>query len=117
VQTVHAVCCNGGAVYVMTADGITPRDIKQGSLGNCWLLSGLACIAQSFPELIESRFVAPRDPETGKPTISTSGRYRIQLWDMRKNTWADIVIDDMWVLHWVHPTAMSCQVLHAVNFT
>ena len=76
-------------------DGITPTDINQGGLGNCWLLGGLACIARRFPELIESRFTAPRDPETGKPTISTTGRYIIQLWDLQKKTWVDIVIDDL----------------------
>jgi hypothetical protein len=59
------------------------------------MLGGLACIAQRFPELIERRFVSPRDPETGKPTISAAGRYIIQLWDMRKDAWVDIVIDDL----------------------
>jgi hypothetical protein len=34
------------------SDGISATDIKQGSLGDCYLLSAMSVIAHSRPELI-----------------------------------------------------------------
>jgi calpain-11 len=79
--------------YPALADGITPDDINQGLLGDCWLLGGFACLARSCPDLIKQRFVSPIS-DSGEPVISRSGCYVIQLWDMVKEEWLDIVIDD-----------------------
>ena len=51
-------------------------------------------MAQTCPQLIERRFAAPLDPETGAPVVSLSGKYVIQIWDLEKDRWEDIVIDD-----------------------
>lgn len=81
------MCC-------LCADGPRPQDIKQGSLGTCWLLSGFASVAAAVPEMIEQCFVSPLDPATGKPTISPTGRYVVQLWDVPSGKYRNIVIDD-----------------------
>jgi hypothetical protein len=54
---------------------------------------GLPACARSCPDLIKQRFVSPIS-ESGEPVISRSGCYVIQLWDMVKEEWLDIVIDD-----------------------
>jgi hypothetical protein len=79
----------------MLADGIREDDIKQGSLGNCWLLAAFASMARVAPHIIEERFVKPLDPNSGTATISQEGRYIVQLWDVPTRKWVNISIDDM----------------------
>jgi len=40
----------------MFLDGVTPRDVQQGVLGDCWLL-GAICAVATKPEIIEKLFV------------------------------------------------------------
>lgn len=74
-------------------DGVKPDDIAQGMIGNCWLVSAFACVAQACPELIEERFAAPRDAG-GRACLSKDGRYVVQLWCCRRKRWENVVIDD-----------------------
>jgi hypothetical protein len=51
-------------------------------------------MAQTCPQLIERRFAAPLDPQNGHPVINLFGKYIIQIWDLEKGKWDDIIIDD-----------------------
>ncbi|EFC41234.1 peptidase C2, calpain [Naegleria gruberi] len=63
-------------------DGIDARDIRQGSLGDCWLLSSLAAIAR-FPHLIAHLFV--------KANVAM-GQYTLRFfW---RNEWKYVTVDD-----------------------
>jgi len=41
-------------------ENIEPNDIKQGLLGDCWLMCSLSAVAE-FPVLIQSAFVGDED--------------------------------------------------------
>ncbi|KNC51799.1 calpain-B [Thecamonas trahens ATCC 50062] len=60
-----------GEIEVFQADGIKPSDIRQGSLGDCWLLSAFAIVAQ-YPERVQEIF------ETDEP--NEEGVYGVKLW-------------------------------------
>lgn len=64
-------------------DGISPEDINQGGLGDCWLCSSIACIAER-PQLIQRLFITKN--------INSFGIYQIQL--CRDGIWQSFVIDD-----------------------
>lgn len=63
----------------------SPHDIKQGSLGNCWLLSAFACLAE-YNGAIQKNFITS--------TCNIYGKYRIKLYDRRTKKWTVIVVDD-----------------------
>ena len=48
----------------MFAGGITPEDIKQGCLGNCYFLSAISALAE-FPQLIKRIFVTKKENHAG----------------------------------------------------
>lgn len=52
-------------------DEIEPNDIKQGMLGDCWLMCALASLAEQ-PDLVRRLFVTK--------TSNTAGMYRVRLW-------------------------------------
>ena len=58
------------------ADGIRPSDINQGGTGDCWLLSGIAALAE-HPERVESLFMDHKANPRGGP-------YRVKLFDIAK---------------------------------
>ncbi|GFR48950.1 hypothetical protein Agub_g10964 [Astrephomene gubernaculifera] len=66
-------------------DGVRTADINQGSVGDCWLLSSLACLA-SRPGAVEKLFLTPEYNE--------EGRYQLRLWDKQARRYSDIVVDD-----------------------
>ena len=67
-------------------DKIEADDVKQGGLGDCWLLSAIASCAEAHPEIIRRLFITQ--------FVEPCGVYRIRLYDVRKEKWVVIVIDD-----------------------
>lgn len=66
-------------------DKITPEDICQGSLGDCWLLAAFSCLAV-HDGAIQSRFITKEyDPR---------GKYKVRLFDVQEDKWKTIVVDD-----------------------
>ena len=66
-------------------DGMDPSDICQGVLGNCWLLSALASLANK-PSTIENVFVTRE--------FNPRGKYVLRLWDSPNNQFIHITVDD-----------------------
>eukprot|EP00945_MAST-04E_sp_MAST-4E-sp1_P004352 g4352.t1 len=74
----------GGHAHLFQ-DGVTPSDICQGMLGDCWLLSAIACMAE-FPGLIENLF--------SEKVFSHRGKYTIRLFNPSVNDFVHVTIDD-----------------------
>ncbi|GLC33565.1 hypothetical protein PLESTB_000088800 [Pleodorina starrii] len=66
-------------------DGVQATDINQGALGDCWLLSSLACLA-TRSGAVEKLFLTPEYNE--------EGRYQLRLWDKQNRRFKEIIIDD-----------------------
>ncbi len=64
-------------------DGIFPTDVKQGKLGDCWILSAISALAE-HPRLVK-RLILTKKP-------NEFGLYRVKLCKMSK--WKIIVLDD-----------------------
>ena len=62
-------------------------DVKQGALGDCWLIASIACIA-NFPEEVEALF-----GNVGA-SAAADGKYTVRLFDFRSNRVLDIVVDE-----------------------
>ena len=67
------------------ADGSEPADCIQGQLGDCWLLSAFACLAEDSRE-IEGLFV---DRE-----FNPRGRYSVRIYDAIHKKNVIITVDD-----------------------
>tara|TARA_B100000073_G_scaffold246377_1_gene206841 strand:+ start:10716 stop:12431 length:1716 start_codon:yes stop_codon:yes gene_type:complete len=65
---------------------VEPNDILQGGLGDCWLLSAIAALAE-FPYYFKEKIF-----KTDK--VSKNGKYDLQLFDISKNKWITVTIDD-----------------------
>ncbi|CAK9029372.1 Calpain-type cysteine protease DEK1 (Phytocalpain DEK1) (Protein DEFECTIVE KERNEL 1) (ZmDEK1) [Durusdinium trenchii] len=63
--------------------GISPNDIHQGQLGDCYFLSSLAVLAE-FPGLIKKLFAQDQQ--------SSKGSYGVRM--CLNGTWEDVVVDD-----------------------
>jgi calpain-15 len=66
-------------------DGITPSDVHQGGLGDCWLMSAIAAISE-FPEVIKHIFVTKR--------FTPYGKYTLQLFDAVEGQWEKVTVDN-----------------------
>jgi len=66
-------------------NGISPGDIAQGQLGDCWLLSAISVLAEK-PGQIELIFK--------EMTHSHWGTYHLKLWSGQEKKWETLVIDD-----------------------
>jgi len=64
---------------------IDPNDLEQGGLGDCWLISTFAALAE-FPNSIES-IVYPK-------AISPEGRYTVSLYDYQTRSIMPVAVDD-----------------------
>jgi hypothetical protein len=72
-------------------DEIHPCDLHQGALGDCWLISAIAALAE-FPDLVQNVFSTKMiDPE---------GRYSLNLYDFAQQSMVQIEIDDRLATSW-----------------
>lgn len=66
--------------------GVEPSDVHQGGLGDCWLMSSIAALAE-FPAVIKNLFITKR--------YSTYGKYTLRLFDCMKDKWVEVYVDDL----------------------
>ena len=66
-------------------NGIDPSDIGQGSLGDCWLLAAIACLAE-HPDALRKLFI---DRE-----INPRGYYKLRLFHAAREKWVTVGVDD-----------------------
>lgn len=67
----------------MIADSLAPEDIRQGSLGDCWLLSSMAVLTRR-PELLRRLLVTKR--------VNKEGVYALRLF--KEGRWTTVFVDD-----------------------
>jgi len=84
---------------------VDPSDIFQGSVGDCWLLSGISSVAE-FDGAIKRLFrktknlyKMPWDGRDGS-TTATGNTYTVTLWDLKTWREVDIVIDERLPAHY-----------------
>ncbi|CAH8434169.1 unnamed protein product [Heterobilharzia americana] len=73
------------------ADGVSRFDIKQGELGNCWVIAALASLSM-YPELFNQ--VVPSDQTFNKSSSKYPyvGMFWFRFWQF--GDWFDVVVDD-----------------------
>ncbi|XP_028998668.1 calpain-5-like [Betta splendens] len=73
-------------------DGISTRDLHQGSLGNCWMVAAISCLA-SEPSLWKKVIPDHMDQEWNpkRPDLY-AGIFHFRFW--RLGRWVDVVVDD-----------------------
>ncbi|XP_028330368.1 calpain-5 isoform X2 [Gouania willdenowi] len=73
-------------------DGISTRDLHQGSLGNCWMVAAISCLA-SEPSLWKKVIPDHMDQEWNpkRPDLY-AGIFHFRFW--RLGQWVDVVVDD-----------------------
>jgi calpain-15 len=64
-------------------DGISPLDIQQGGLGNCWFCCALSTLAE-HPEMIERIFISK--------DVNPTGIYRLRI--CKSGSWYQVTLDD-----------------------
>uniref|UniRef100_A0A8C9YCV4 Si:dkey-19b23.13 n=1 Tax=Sander lucioperca TaxID=283035 RepID=A0A8C9YCV4_SANLU len=73
-------------------DGISTRDLHQGSLGNCWMVAAISCLA-SEPSLWKKVIPDHVDQEWNpKHPDLYAGIFHFRFW--RLGRWMDVVVDD-----------------------
>jgi hypothetical protein len=81
----HAIDLEAGKKSALFEGKIESGDIVQGGVGDCWLISAIACMA-THPAAIRNIFL---DEE-----ITARGKYRLRLFDAVSKKWEVVVIDD-----------------------
>mmetsp|Transcript_33587 Transcript_33587/g.38165 ORF Transcript_33587/g.38165 Transcript_33587/m.38165 type:complete len:826 (+) Transcript_33587:44-2521(+) len=74
---------DGSQKIKVFCDSIEPSDIKQGALGDCWLMSALASLAER-PALVQRLFLTKEYNEIGV--------YRLKL--CKNGEWVTVTVDD-----------------------
>ena len=67
---------------------IDPGDLKQGNVGDCWLIAAVSCLA-NYPEELEALFFGHG------AEAAPDGRYTVLLYDYRTRSAMPIVIDEL----------------------
>lgn len=84
----------GGSEARLFEGTVEAADLLQGALGNCWLIAGLASVAER-PEILQRVIVSK--------TIDLRGKYVFRLWDKIGNEngtqWKTITIDEYIPVH------------------
>lgn len=75
---------------------VSPNDIEQGGVGDCWLLATVAALAE-FPAMVRKLF-------NGRTTLSLKGRYSVTLWSWKLRSWRTFDIDDRLAVKGDHAT-------------
>jgi hypothetical protein len=70
--------------------GVSPNDIDQGQLGDCWLLCAIAAVAE-FPSKIKDMFVHPQSRNVSEKEQKI-GAYRVII--NKHGWWHNVIVDD-----------------------
>ncbi|KAM4714625.1 calpain-5 [Anableps anableps] len=73
-------------------DGISTRDLHQGSLGNCWMVAAISCLASEsslWKKVIPDHMDQEWNPK--RPDLY-AGIFHFRFW--RFGHWVDVVVDD-----------------------
>jgi hypothetical protein len=85
VQWIRASDLHRNEQCFLFGQNIESSDVIQGGLGNCWLISAMACVA-AYPKVIQSLFDTQQ--------VASNGKYTISLFDAKSCRWTKICIDD-----------------------
>eukprot|EP00434_Breviolum_minutum_P028224 symbB.v1.2.024968.t2/scaffold2399.1/size80101/4 len=80
-------------------DDQAPCDLKQGSLGNCWLVSQIAALGE-FDAWLKERIFQTKE-------LSPDGKYVICLFSIEEKEWKPIVVDEFVPCYKVNPVHLG----------
>ena len=69
-----------------------PEDVQQGELGDCWLLSAMAVLAEN-PELVRKVLLGGVSASGNSDQVDEAGAYRVQL--CVAGIWQTLIVDDL----------------------
>ncbi|XP_062992554.1 calpain-5-like [Elgaria multicarinata webbii] len=82
--------CSDPQLFV---DGISPRDLHQGSLGNCWFVAAASCLASEPAAVWRKVIPKPREQDWDpRRPQRYGGIFRFRFW--RWGHWTEVCVDD-----------------------